>query len=243
MINDTSKNYVLILREIERANLLKKILIENNINVLVEPLYKIQTIKTEPIDFKKYQSLLLTSVNTVKILSKEISKNKLNKIKTYCVGKVTEKYALEAGFNCIKTNSNSGITLAKNVIKKSLKNNKKILIIGAEVLAYDPTKIFERANLKIDKVNIYRKMPFSNLSAKCIMLFTKNRINNIVIYSPETAKILLKLIKNYNTENIIITCLGNKTEKTLSRRKWKKIQVIENIELKSFANKIINSII
>ena len=117
MINTNSKPYVLILREIERASLLKKILIENNINVIIEPLYKIQPIEFQSINFLNYQSLLITSVNTVKILSQKFSKEELNTIKTYCVGKVTEKYALEAGFNCIKTNSNSGITLAKNVIK------------------------------------------------------------------------------------------------------------------------------
>ena len=89
--------------------------------------------------------MLITSVNTVKILSQKFSKEELNNIKTYCVGKVTEKYALEAGFNCIKTNSYSGGTLAKNVIKKSTCSNKKILMIGATVLAYDPTEIFRRA--------------------------------------------------------------------------------------------------
>ena len=177
MINTNSKPYVLILREIERASLLKKILIENNINVIVEPLYKIQPIKFKSINFLNYQSLLITSVNTVKILSQKFSKEELNTIKTYCVGKVTEKYALEAGFNCIKTNSNSGITLAKNVIKKSTYNNKKILMIGATVLAYDPTEIFKKANLEIEKVHIYKKIPYHNLSEKSLDLLNKDNIH------------------------------------------------------------------
>ena len=243
MINTNSKPYVLILREIERASLLKQILIENNINVLVEPLYKIQPTKFKSINFLNYQSLLITSVNTVKILSQKFSKEELNNIKTYCVGKVTEKYALEAGFNCIKTNSYSGGTLAKNVIKKSTCSKKKILMIGATVLAYDPTEIFRRANLEIEKVNIYKKVPFRNLSEKCLDLLHKEKISNIIVYSPETAKIFLKLAKDLNTKNIIMTCLGNKTEKILTENKWKKIQVLKNTELKSIANKIINSII
>ena len=53
MINTNSKPYVLILREIERASLLKEILIENNIYVIVEPLYKIQPIKFKSINFSK----------------------------------------------------------------------------------------------------------------------------------------------------------------------------------------------
>jgi len=64
-----------------------------------------------------------------------------------------------------------------------------------------------------------------------------------VIYSPETAKIFLDITKNYEYENITVTCLGNKTKEILKKYKWKKIQVVNNTELKSFANKIIKSII
>ena len=164
MSKNVIKPYILILREIERANSLKVLLKKNKIKVLVEPLYEIQPIKFKPINFLNYQSLLITSVNTVKILKQQVSIDKLNNIKTYCVGKVTEKFALEAGFNCIKTNANSGVTLAKNVIKESNNNDRKILIIGAEVLAYDPTEIFRKSFLEIKKIAVYKKIPFETMS-------------------------------------------------------------------------------
>ena len=144
---------------------------------------KIRSLKSvtfKSINFLNYQSLLITSVNTVKILSQKFSKEELNTIKTYCVGKVTEKYALEAGFNCIKTNSNSGITLAKNVIKKSTYSNKKILVIGATVLAYDPTEIFKKANLEVEKIHIYKKIPYHSLSEKSLDLLNKGKIKVLV---------------------------------------------------------------
>ena len=243
MKNNTLKPCVLILRDFERAELLKKLLIKNDINVIVEPVYKIHPIKLKNINFLDYQALLITSVNTIKIISEQISAEKLNNIKTYCVGKVTEKHALEAGFNCITTNAKSGITLAKNVIKKSQKNGKKILLLGAEVLAYDPTKIFRESDLEIEKISVYKKIPFLNLSKNCLYLLKNNSIRNIVIYSPETAKIFLDIAKNYEYENVSVTCLGKKTKEILKKYKWKKIQVINNTELKSFANKIIKSII
>ena len=64
-----------------------------------------------------------------------------------------------------------------------------------------------------------------------------------MIYSPETARIFLSIAKNCTYENITVTCLGNKTIEILEKYKWKKIQVVNNAELKSFANKIIKSII
>ena len=156
MKNNTSKPHVLILRDFERAELLKNLLMKNDINVIVEPVYKIHPLKFKNINFIEYQALLITSVNTIKILSDKISIKKLKNIKTYCVGKVTEKHALKAGFNCIKTNAN-GITLAKNVIKQSQKNGKKILLLGAEVLAYDPANIFKESNLEFEKLASIKK--------------------------------------------------------------------------------------
>ncbi len=243
MINNNSKPYILILRDIDRANFLKNSLEKNNLNVLVEPLYEIQAIKFKNINFSEYQALMLTSVNTIKILSKKFKYKEYNNIKTYCVGKITEKYALEAGFNCVKTNTYSGITLAKNVIRNSSDNNKKILLIGANVIAYDPKKIFNKYNLELERINAYKKIPFSKLSYKCLDLFKNNKICNVVVYSPETAKIFLNLSSNYEYKNIIITCLGKKTKEVLEKYNWKKIQVINSRELKSFPNKIIKSII
>ena len=41
----------------------------NDINVIVEPVYKIHPLKFKNINFIEYQALLVTSVNTIKILS------------------------------------------------------------------------------------------------------------------------------------------------------------------------------
>ena len=243
MINTNSKSYILILRDLDRASFLKNILIKNNLNVLVEPLYQVQEIEFKQLNFLEYQALMLTSVNTIKILSDKINPKQLNNIRTYCVGKVTEKYAVEAGFNCIKTNSYSGMTLAKNVIKNSSNNKKKILLLGADRLAYDPTDIFNKFKLKLEKINVYKKIPYTKLTDKCLSLLKNNRICNIVIYSPETAKIFLNLSNNYDYKNIVVTCLGKKTKNILEEYNWKKIQVINGRELKSFPNKILQSII
>ena len=241
MTTNNLKSCTLILRDVERALPLKEVLVKNNINVLIEPIYKIASIKYEPIDFNKYQALLITSANTVKILAKTNSKEKIKTIETYCVGKVTEKYALEAGFNCIRTNSKSGKTLADEVIKRVKSNNKKILIAGVKNLAYDPIPRFKDANINAEHIVVYKKIPHKKLSYSCSALLANNNISDVVIYSPETAAIFMGLLKDIDTININVTCLGMKTKEILEVRNWKKVQVIGNIELKSFANNIIKS--
>lgn len=51
----------------------------------------------------------------------------------------------------------------------------------------------------------------------------------------------MRLLKDIDTININVTCLGMKTKEILEVRNWKKVQVVGNIELKSFANNIIKS--
>jgi uroporphyrinogen-III synthase len=241
MTSHNSKPYTLILRNIERALALKELLVSNNINVIIEPVYTIAPIKFKPIAFEEYQALLITSVNTIKILAKNVCKEDIRKIKTYCVGKVTEKYALEAGFNCVQTSAKSGETLANEVIKKIKDNNKKILIVGAKNLAYDPIPKFKHANISAKRIVVYKKIPNQKLSHTCSKLLEYEQVSNIVIYSPETAIIFLRLMKNYETKKINIVCLGIKTKKILETCNWKKIQVIDNIALINFANNIIKS--
>ena len=241
MTSHDSKPYTLILRDIDRALPLKDLLVKNNINVIIEPIYRIAPIKFKPIDFKEYQALLVTSVNTVKILEKNHCKEELQKTKTYCVGKVTEKYALKAGFNCIKTNAKSGETLADEVIKKVKGNNKKVLIIGAKNLAYNPIPKFKHAQISSKRIVVYEKIPNQKLSHTCSELLSNEEVSNIVIYSPETAALFLGFMKNYKTKNINAVCLGIKTKEILETCDWKKVQVIDNIELKNFANIIIKS--
>ena len=241
MTYHNSKAYTLILRDIERALPLKDLLVRNNINVIIEPIYSIAPVKFKPIDFNEYQALLITSVNTIKILAKNTSREEIQKIKTYCVGKVTEKYAMKAGFNCVKTNATSGETLANEVIKKIKDNNKKILIVGAKNLAYNPIPKFKHAHISTKRIVVYKKIPNKNLSQSCSILLANEEVSNIVIYSPETATLFLRLLKNYETKNINAVCLGIKTKKILETNNWKKVQIVDNIELKTFANSIIKS--
>ena len=53
---------------------------KNDINVIVEPVYKIHPLKFKNINFKEYQALLVTSVNTIKILSEKVNIKQLKNL-------------------------------------------------------------------------------------------------------------------------------------------------------------------
>ena len=98
MTYHNSKAYTLILRDIERALPLKDLLVRNNINVIIEPIYTIAPVKFKPIDFNEYQALLITSVNTIKILAKNTSREEIQKIKDLLCWKSNRKICYESWF-------------------------------------------------------------------------------------------------------------------------------------------------
>ena len=183
---------------------------------------------------------MITSLNTIEILSKKKTYNKLKKIKTFCVGSVTYKAAQEEGYNCIFTNSISAKSLEKEIIKYINPSNKKILIIGGKKIAYNPISNFNKANLKSERVVIYDTKSIKYLSNKCQEAIKNKIIKNIIIYSPETAKMFLNLVNPINIKECKIICLGKKTGNIFKNLNWKKIQVIDDINLKNFAKAIID---
>ena len=70
-----NKKTIIVLRAQDRAKCLETLLTSNGYNVIIEPVIKIIPYKYIPTDFKKIDAIMLTSVNSVKILNEHINKN------------------------------------------------------------------------------------------------------------------------------------------------------------------------
>ena len=159
-----NKNTIIILRTQDRAKCLETLLTSNGYNVIIEPVIKVIPYKYIPTDFKKVDAIMLTSVNSVKILNKHINKNIIINIKAYCVGEITEKWAETSGFNCIKTNANSGKTLEKAILKDAMHFKKKIIIYGGESIAHNPIPAFEKKGINYERIILYKTSLIKKLS-------------------------------------------------------------------------------
>jgi len=239
MINNKEKSTVLILRQKERALPLQNLLMKKGYKVIIEPIFNIKPLPFKNINFKDFCAIMITSANTIQVLAKHNSFDEFKKIKTFCVGKVTQKIAKNKGFNCINNKAHSAITLEKEIIKAIKPSSKKILILGGEKLAYNPSSNFIKAKLQSERIIVYKTLAKNSLSNKCIKAINNKTVNNIIIYSPETAKTFITLSIKYNLNTIKFICLGNNTKKVLNGKNWKKVQVIKNTDLKNFANAII----
>ena len=70
-----NKNTIIILRTQDRAKCLETLLTSNGYNVIIEPVIKVIPYKYIPTDFKKADAIMLTSVNSVKILNNSYGKS------------------------------------------------------------------------------------------------------------------------------------------------------------------------
>jgi len=229
----------LITRQKKRALPLKKLLEKQGCKVIIEPIFKIIPLKHKKINFNNYSAIMITSLNTIETLSKTPSYDKLKKIKTFCVGKITYNAAIKEGYNCVFTKAKSAKSLEKEIINSVIPSNKKILIIGGKKIAYNPIPNFNKANLNSERIVIYDTKSIKCLSIKCQEAIKNKIIKNIIVYSPETAKMLLKLIDLNNIKKSKMICLGENTGNIFKKLNWKKVQVIDDINLKNFANAVI----
>ena len=234
-----NKNTIIILRTQDRAKCLETLLTSNGYNVIIEPVIKVIPYKYIPTDFKKIDAIMLTSVNSIKILNKHINKNIKINIKAYCVGEITEKWAETSGFNCIKTNAYSGKTLEKAILKDEIHFKNKIIIYGGESIAHNPIPAFEKKGINYERIILYKTSPIKKLSNNCKHHILNSKVSHILFYSPNIAKTFLTLTKNYNFSDITAICLGKKIENILEKYNWKKILTMNNITPKDFANSII----
>ena len=234
-----NKNTILILRPQDRAKCLETLLTSNGYNVIIEPVIKVIPYKYIPIDFKKVEAIMLTSVNSVKILNEHIDKNIIINIKAYCVGEITKKWAEISGFNCIKTNAYSGKTLEKAILKEAMHFKKKIIFYGGESIAHNAIPAFKKAGINYERIILYKTVPIKKLSNNCKHHILNNKVSHILFYSPNIAKAFLTLTKNFNFSNMTAVCLGKNIVNILEKHNWKKILTMKNIEPKNFANSII----
>ena len=202
-----NKNTIIILRTQDRAKCLETLLTSNGYNVIIEPVIKVIPYKYIPTDFKKIDAIMLTSVNSIKILNKHINKNIKINIKAYCVGEITEKWAETSGFNCIKTNAYSGKTLEKAILKDAIHFKKKIIIYGGESIAHNPIPAFEKKGINYERIILYKTSPIKKLSNNCKHHILNSKVSHILFYSPNIAKTFLTLTKNYNFSDITAICL------------------------------------
>ena len=200
---------------------------------------KIEGLKTEKINFQNYKAVIFTSSNAIKFLN--VSKFD-SKIKCYCVGKMTEFIARQAGF--INTCSSEGtVDSLIELIIRSLENKSgKLLYLSSEFISKDLDIELSNVGFTVDRVSNYIVLPVEEIDKNIIDFLKKKSPDAIFVYSSKSAKNLFNLINKYSLLNVVtqsnLVCISEKVLSVLKQIKWKKVFVFSPGEEEFLLNKI-----
>ena len=216
--------HILLTRPIEDCKelIIKFKSLGHNISHL--PVIKIESKKYQEGNFNKYEGIIFTSSNAIKNLDiKKINKN----IYCYCVGLATEKTAKLNGFQNIYTADGNVNNLKEIILQTFNTNNGRLLYVSGEIVSsnLDNELIFEGYSIK--RLINYSVLPVEDLDLKFVDILKSSMPEIVFIYSQNSAKNFLNLIKKYQLVdlwmNTNLMCIGEKTSSVLNEIKWKKI--------------------
>ena len=188
------------------------------------PVIKIKKLEYKEPNFNDYSAIIFTSSNSIKNLNiNSISKT----IKCFCVGSATEKFARNSGFQNVIAADGNVRALKELIFQNCDKKDGKILYVSGEFIAFNLDKELTNEGYEISRIINYTVDHIDEFQNNVIEELKKNVPDIVYVYSENSAKSLLNIIKKYQLidswMNTNLMCIGEKTSSVLNDVKWKKI--------------------
>ena len=188
------------------------------------PVIKIESKKHEKINFDEFAGIIFTSSNAAKNLNlKKINKN----IPCFCVGSATEKITRSNGFQNVYTADGNVNNLKEIILQNFNKKKEKLLYLSGEIISSNLDQDLISEGYSVKRLINYSVLPIEKLDLKFIEDLKSSMPEMVYIYSQNSAKNFLNLIKKYELVdywmNTNLMCIGEKTSSIMNEIKWKKI--------------------
>ena len=184
----------------------------------------IKKIEYKEPNFNDYSAIIFTSSNAIKNLNID-SINKT--IKCFCVGSVTEKFARRFGFQHVIAADGNVRALKELIFQNCDKKDGKILYVSGEFISFNLDKELMNEGYEISRIINYTVDHIDEFQNNVNEELKKNIPDIVYVYSENSAKSLLNIIKKYQLidswMNTNLMCIGEKTSSVLNDVKWKKI--------------------
>ena len=188
------------------------------------PVMNIEKKDYENINLNEFKGIIFTSANAIKNL--DVSKINKN-IFCFCVGEATEKIVKEKGFQNIFTASGNVANLKEIILQNFDQKIGNLVYVSGEIISYDLDLELKKEGYTIKRIITYKVNPNQILSDEFIKELKSSIPEIVFIYSENSARSYLNLLKKYNLLDIWmetnLMCLGEKASSVLNEIKWKKI--------------------
>jgi len=188
------------------------------------PVINIEKKDYENINFSEFKGIIFTSTNAIKNL--DVSKINKN-IFCFCVGDATEKIVKEKGFQNIFTASGNVSNLKEIILQNFDQKIGNLVYVSGKLISYDLDLELKKEGYTIKRIITYKVNSNQILSDEFIKKLKSSIPEIVFIYSENSARSYLNLLKKYNLIDIWmetnLMCLGEKASSVLNEIKWKKI--------------------
>jgi len=188
------------------------------------PVINIEKKDYENINLNEFKGIIFTSANAIKNL--DVSKINKN-IFCFCVGEATEKIIKEKGFQNIFTASGNVANLKEIILQNFDQKIGNLVYVSGEIISYDLDLELKKEGYTIKRIITYKVNSNQILSDEFIKELKSSIPEIVFIYSENSARSYLNLLKKYNLLDIWmetnLMCLGEKASSVLNEIKWKKI--------------------
>ena len=216
--------HILLTRQLQDSKDLIQKFKSNGFKVSNLPLLEINKSNYNKIKNCNHNAIIFTSSNAIRFLDlKNIDKN----ILCFCVGSYTEKTARSNGFQNVFAADGNVRNLKELVIQNLSEKDNKILYVSGNVVSYPLDKELISEGYNVERLINYTIKHNKNLDLSFLESLKKDMPNLVYVYSENSAKSFLNLIKKYELVdywmNTNLMCIGEKTSSVLNVIKWKKI--------------------
>ena len=193
------------------------------------PTLKISAANISPVDAKKYDAFIFTSVNAVrnlKLINQDTSKI------CFCVGSITEKIVRQKGYN--NTISAGGtVNALKNIISNSdqIDKKKSIAYFCGDYTSSDLDLELKNEGYQVDKIINYTSEKITNLNEENNKIINNHPPDIIFIYSKRSAESFIEIVKKYSLNGLMtgsrVLCISEKVLGILKNSGLKKLELFQ----------------
>ncbi|MBU6339525.1 MAG: uroporphyrinogen-III synthase [Rickettsiales bacterium] len=219
------KKSILITRPQDQAQEIAKYLQNHDFEVILEPIFSAETLPVSEITLRNLQNqniaaIVITSQNAASTTFETIKKLNLNKnIKIFAVGRKTAQIFLSQGYKNVVFSAKNSAKNLRNLILQDLEIIKKkalSLYFCGEILSLDLQEELAKFEIKLEKIISYKIIEKISFSDEFLQKTKVSQIDFIMIYSKNSIKILLQLLKKHDLfeslKNSKILCLSKNIE-------------------------------
>lgn len=191
---------LLLTRPLAGAGELTSLLQAAGHHLICDALLTIENLPMEPIDHAQVQAVAVTSSNALRGLHPD---TRLAEIPVYAVGTATARQARAQGFGNVIECGPDAASLAKALTAELSRTAGVILYLRGEDIAFELEDHLLASGFDVKPRIVYRAVPAELLSAETVNALIDSTLDGVILLSPRTARIYLKLIRQSGFANQI----------------------------------------